>query len=79
MNVLLALEGLALLLELVAEHDVEVLSLVGSLLVPNAVHIELWVVGILHIVACVMSVSLLVNTSLHEVVVKFVDEVELTL
>jgi hypothetical protein len=47
-HVLLALESLALLLQLVAEHDVQVFSLIRSLLVPNAIHVKLWVVGILH-------------------------------
>ena len=54
--VLLGLECLALLLQFVAEHTVEVLGLFRSLLVPNAVLIELWVVGVLHVVACMMAV-----------------------
>ena len=78
-DVLLALERLALLLQLVAEHDVQVLGLLGSLLVPNAIHIKLRVVGVLHVVACVVSIQILVDASLHEVVVQLVEEVELTL
>ena len=53
-NVLLALESLAFLLQLVAEHDIQVFSLIRSLLVPNTINIKLWVVSILHIVACVV-------------------------
>ena len=79
MHVLLALESLALLLQLVAEYDVQVFSLLRSLLVPDAIHIKLWVVGILHVVACVMNVCLLVDTSVHEVVIEVFDEIELTL
>ena len=79
MYVLLCLESLALLLQFVAEHNVQVLSLVRSLLVPYAILIELWVVGVLHVVASVMTVFLIVYTGLHEVSVKLVDEVELAL
>ena len=78
-HVLLALECLALLLQFVAEHDVQVFSLIRSLLVPDTIHIKLWVVGILHVVACVMSVCLLVDTSVHEIVIEVFDEIELTL
>ena len=77
--VLLGLESLALLLQFVAEHNVQVLSLVRSFLVPNTVLVELRVVGILHIVASVVSVFLVVYTSLHEVAVKLFQEVELAL
>ena len=79
MHVLLALESLALLLQFVAEYDVQVFSLLRSLLVPDAIHIKLWVVGILHVVACVMSICLLVDTSVHEVGIEVFDEIELTL
>ena len=79
MYVLLALESLALLFEFIAKHDVQVLSLIRSLLVPNTIHIKLWVVGVLHIVACMMSVSALIDTSLHEISVQLVDKIELTL
>ena len=54
--VLLCAESLAILLQLHAEHYIEVLSLVGSRLVPNAVGVELRVVSVLNIVACVMSI-----------------------
>ena len=76
---LLALESLALLLQFVAEYDIKVFSLLRSLLVPDAIHIKLWVVGILHVVACVMSVCLLVDASVHEVGIEVFDEIELTL
>ena len=79
MHVLLALECLTLLLQLVAEYDVQVFSLIRSLLVPNTIHIKLWVVGILHVVACVMSVCLLADASTYEVVIEVFDEIELTL
>ena len=79
MHVLLALESLALLLQLVAEYDVQVFSLIRSLLVPDAIHIKLWVVGILHVAACVMSICLLVDASVHEVGIEVFDEIELTL
>ena len=78
-HVLLALECLALQLQLVAEYDIQVFSLIRSLLVPNTIHIKLWVVGILHVVACVMSVCLLVDASVHEVDIEVLDEIELTL
>ena len=78
-HVLLALESLALLLQLVAEYDVQVFSLIRSLLVPDAIHIKLWVVGILHVAACVMSICLLVDASVHEVGIEVFDEIELTL
>ena len=76
---LLALESLALLLQLVAEYDVQVFCLFRSLLVPDTIHIKLWIVGILHVVACVMSVCLLVNASAYEVGIEVFDEIELTL
>ena len=78
-HVLLCAESLALLLQLHAEHHVEVLSLVGSRLIPNAVGVELRVVSVLNIVACMMSIKILVNASVKEIVVEFLDSVELTL
>ena len=78
MYVLLCAESLALLLQLHAEYHVEVLSLVGSCFVPNAVGVELRVVSVLNIVACMMSIKILVNASVQEIVVEFLDSVELT-
>ena len=76
---LLTLESLARLLQLIAEYDVQVFCLIRSLLVPDTIHIKLWVVGILHVVACMMSVCLLVDASAYEVGIEVFDEIELTL
>ncbi len=76
---LLALESLARLLQLIADYDVQVFSLIRSLLIPNTIHIKLWIVGILHVVACMMSVCLLVDASAYEVGIEVFDEIELPL
>ena len=78
-HVLLCAESLAILLQLHAEHHVEVFCLVRSSFVPNAVDVELRIVSILNVVASVMSIERLVNASVQEVVVEILDSVELTL
>ena len=68
---LLNLPCCALLLHLHTNHDVEVFSLCGSLLVVFAVDIKFWLVCVLHVVARMMSIGFTVHTSSNEVVVEF--------
>ena len=62
---LLNLIDRALLLHLQRKDNIQILSLAGSLLIIT-VDIELRVVGILHVVACMVSISLYVDTLLQE-------------
>ena len=78
-RVFLNVEGFARHFHLHTHHDVEVFRLLGSLLVPYAVRVEAWVVGVLHVVACVFAVSVFVYAGSNEVVVEFLKGVILTL
>ena len=71
-RVFLNVEGFARHFHLHTHHDVEVFRLLGSLLVPHAVRVEAWVVGVLHVVAGVFAISLLVDTGFDKVLVEFV-------
>ena len=79
MHVLLDLQSRTLLLHLHTDHDVQVFSLRSSLLIVLAVLIELRSIGILHIVASVMTITLFIHTLLNEVIVEFVHHIVLTL
>ena len=78
-HVLLYLEGRALLLHLHADDDVQVLILLGAFAVPDTVLVIFRVVGVLHVVAGMMAVESLVNTTVEEVLVELVDDIVLTL
>ena len=77
--VLFNLQRRTLLLHLHTDHDVQVLCLRSCLLIILAVLIEFWGVGVLHIVACMMAVTLLVHTLGDEVVIELVHHIVLTL
>ena len=68
----LNIEGFASHFHLHTHHDVKVFRLFRCFLVPHAIRIETWVVGILHVVAGVFAVSLLVYTGFDKVLVEFV-------
>ena len=76
---LFALEGLALLLQLVAKHDVEVFGLVACRLVPHAVLVKLGVVCVLYIVAGMVAIEVFVDACGNETAVEVVEHIELAL
>ena len=69
-HVLFDLPSRTFLLHLHADDDVKVFRLACSLLV-IAIHIELRVVGVLHVIACVTTILSFIYTSRHEVIIKF--------
>ena len=76
---LLYLEGNTLLLHFHADHNVQVFSLIGSLLIILTIHIEFRSVSVLHIVTCMTAIALYIHASLHEVIVQLLHHVVLTL
>ena len=79
MHVLLDLECGALLLHLHTDNDVQVLGLSGCLLVVLTILVELGCIGVLYVVASVVTVSLYIYTLLNKVIIQFVHYIVLTL
>ena len=76
---LLYLEGRTFLLHFHGQDNVEVLGLCRRLLVPHPIGVELGVIRILHIVACVTAVGFDVDTTFHKVGIEVIEQVILAL
>ena len=76
---LLGLIGQPLLLQFHADDDVQVFGLLRGFLVPYPIDIKPWVIGIFHIVACMMTVEIHVDTAVYEVGIQLIYHIELAL